>query len=165
MKYFIKIDRDSIHRNPKWPRSSQEPCCYVEGIVEIKEKIIDFRDNMYWLITRLDQRVEYEKHIISKFEVSKLLKNKEFSDFPIVTEIDIKRNIEPIYSMYSEPKYLFDYMPTRVQCSECNEKFYHTELESDEMNWDYYSNTVCPKCGCFDCCQLEFEDINSIIKK
>ena len=85
----------------------------------------------------------------------------------MITIIDgrIERDIQPIFSMDSEPKYLFDYISTKVQCIDCKKEFFHTKLKSDEFGFDSYSNTICPECGCFDCCRLDFETIDSIIKE
>lgn len=55
------------------------------------------------------------------------------------------------------------YVPTPVRCSDCHEEFLHTELKAENALWgegDYERNvesdTVCPKCGSWDCCELKF---------
>ena len=57
-----------------------------------------------------------------------------------------------------EPRFLFEYEPTEVECKECHEKFLHTELRSDSMG-DDYSDRICPRCGCWDCCDIKFEEL------
>lgn len=55
----------------------------------------------------------------------------------------------------------FEYNPTLVKCESCNVWFEHTKLKSDsneDSDYSYYfSNTVCPYCGDWDCCQIEYE--------
>lgn len=58
------------------------------------------------------------------------------------------------------------YKPTQVECCECHKEFLHTELTKDKAVWgdgDYQRNvesdTVCPRCGAWDCCELEFEQL------
>lgn len=183
MKYFIKIDRNSIRKNPKWPRSIREPCCYKEDIPEETITIIDKRDNKYYKIIIFDDR-EVHKEQLTKLEfaeaihqalnlrtkfkeqkmpnkIKKLLKSYTL---PFLLEYEIYRNIEPIYSMSEEPRYLFAYIPTLIKCEVCNEEFYHTKLKHDCYDWERCSDTICPKCHDWDCCDLEFEDIDSIIK-
>lgn len=66
--------------------------------------------------------------------------------------------------MSEEPRYLFACRPTLIKCEVCNEEFYHSELEYDCYDWGRCSDTICPKCHDWDCCELEFEDIDSAIK-
>ena len=60
------------------------------------------------------------------------------------------------------------YKPTQVECDECHEGFLHTDMASDNALWGegdlertVESDTVCPKCGAWDCCELEFEQLPS----
>lgn len=54
----------------------------------------------------------------------------------------------------------FKYQNIEIKCHSCEEIFRLNDLEADEI-WEneeeYYSNTVCPKCGEFYCCELEYE--------
>lgn len=183
MKYFIKIDRDSIHKNPKWPRSIREPCCYREDIPEETITIIDKRNNKYYKIVISDDREVHKEWLTKsafaeamhqalnlriKFKKqkmpSKIKKLLESYNLPFLLEYEIYRNIEPIYSLTEEPKYLFKYIPKLIKCEVCGEEFYHVELEHDCFDWDRCSDTICPKCHDWDCCNLEFEDIDSIAR-
>jgi len=77
------------------------------------------------------------------------------------------KELHRVYSLTREGKLLFSFIPTEIECSECKEKFLHTELESDAMGCgddEFWSDAVCPKCGYFDCCEIEYEDIKSIAK-
>lgn len=70
---------------------------------------------------------------------------------------------EKLYTLSPAPKYLFEYNPTLVKCESCNIWFEHTKLKSDsneDSDYNYYfSDTVCPYCGEWDCCQIEYEKI------
>lgn len=62
------------------------------------------------------------------------------------------------------PKYNFVYEPTFVKCEECNATFSHEYLESDVADCgDNYSSQVCPVCGEWDCCEIEYEDIQEAL--
>jgi DNA-directed RNA polymerase subunit RPC12/RpoP len=53
--------------------------------------------------------------------------------------------------MGCEPEYLYDYIPCRIPCSNCNTSFVHTELVDNtyynEDEDEYYEVTCCPHCG------------------
>ena len=62
-----------------------------------------------------------------------------------------------------QPAQTIEYEPTTIACSDCHEDFLHTELMKDNAIWgegdlekSVSSDKVCPKCGAWDCCELEF---------
>jgi hypothetical protein len=65
-----------------------------------------------------------------------------------------------------EPTWLFEYLPTPVTCEGCGEAFDVSELQSDSRSWntdgecgEAWSNEVCPKCGRWYCCSVEYEGL------
>jgi len=67
------------------------------------------------------------------------------------------RDIQVVHASCPEPGFLFEYEPTMVECSECHQKFLHTELRSDSFDDGSYSDTICPKCGAWNCCEIKYE--------
>lgn len=65
---------------------------------------------------------------------------------------------------FPEPAWFYSYAPTEVQCQECEAKFLHTDFSSDSSGDDAYSNTICPLCGEWDCCDVEFEQLSCVTK-
>ena len=55
------------------------------------------------------------------------------------------------------PEFSYDYLPTKVQCSNCKREFLHTKLESDSGRPVCYSDAICPHCQTWDCCELKYE--------
>lgn len=76
-------------------------------------------------------------------------------------EVVRSQPVQPLYSLTPEPAWWFEYVPTRVECAYCGASFPHTELgtDADDAGEDYHcSDTVCPRCGAWDCCQLVYEN-------
>jgi hypothetical protein len=129
MKYQIKIDRNSIEKNPK---AGFRGPYFVPGILQTE--IID----------------------------GKIHQTREVNSF---------------YTISGQAKYFFDYLPCEVQCDYCGEKFDHSLLESEWREIpscyeeDYYFNDtyeadyICPFCKQDDCCELERENIEEVIKE
>jgi hypothetical protein len=72
------------------------------------------------------------------------------------------REIDRRKLMHPEPPYLYDYQPTEVQCCECLQRFSHDELEADSAfdgEDESWSNEICPKCGEWNCCEIEYEEL------
>lgn len=71
-------------------------------------------------------------------------------------------------TMSPPPEWFYKFIPAKVTCRDCGAEFMDTELKSD---WavdgdgdDYEINRICPKCGESDCCELEFERIEDVVK-
>lgn len=94
--------------------------------------------------------------------------NAEIKKYPGVTwnyheEVQFHR-VEEI-GFYRCP-WTFSYENTPVQCRECSAVFGFQQLEradiEDEYDYDS-SDEVCPKCGLWGCCDLDYEDINDVM--
>lgn len=94
------------------------------------------------------------------------LLNKPLNDFDDAFKNKIKNHYisyvikyahHPVYSISPEPQFLYIYPEEYyINCSYCNERFNYKDL-LDDSDLDYYSTEICPKCGAWDCCKLEFE--------
>ncbi|MBE3120339.1 MAG: hypothetical protein IMZ50_16500 [Candidatus Atribacteria bacterium] len=78
-------------------------------------------------------------------------------------EISMHRDVIDVTAMPG-PQYLVEYdSTTPVVCDTCGATFTECDLKSDEcVGWDgdeRWSNHVCPECGEWDCCDIEYETI------
>ncbi len=129
---FIRVDRDSVKRNPRSGRTDFQVCTgpptYERRTNEVSA------DGETWIITN-----------------------------QTTTRTD---NVQTIHTLAPAGPFLFDYLLTKVKCVECNCEFDHTKLESESEDngsseYDWYSERVCPRCGKWDCCELEFEKLSN----
>lgn len=79
-------------------------------------------------------------------------------------------NIQQINSMFPEPEYNYKHLNSKVTCNGCMKSFPMSELKEDgdddyENNTHWYSDTICPKCGEIDCCELKFETITEALDR
>jgi hypothetical protein len=103
--------------------------------------------NMQGLQRELDRFLRSRQMFVSRLQISSLAEEMPMRGFT-----------------RSVPRY----KPTMIHCSECHEEFLHTELLKDSAIWNegeyekpVSSDTVCPRCGAWDCCELEFERLHS----
>ena len=85
---------------------------------------------------------------------------------PVITyheggSMGILQPVQILHRMAPSPQFLYQYLPTRVSCEYCSAEFNFDELESDgdEEGW---SETVCPKCHIWNCCEVEFESLSQL---
>ena len=75
----------------------------------------------------------------------------------------------------TSPMYLYKYIPTKVECIECNKVFKHTEL-GEVWHWngadgdmigeeEYSSSVICPSCGESDCCNFKYESVGGALNR
>lgn len=76
-------------------------------------------------------------------------------------EKSINQPYETIHMLSPISKYSFRYKyeDTVVQCVDCHEIFSSDKLKY-EIDYEGENNKVCPQCGVWNCCQLEFEKLN-----
>lgn len=78
------------------------------------------------------------------------------------------REMQTVYSMFPEPRYLYKYQDTLVSCYSCGALFDYGKLEDahDSFNGeDYWNDEVCPECDQWDCCEIEYEEPEEAIKE
>jgi len=150
-EFIIKINLESLRKNPNAGRK----VLFINGLTEIESKYIIKENDKYFVITKINE-IEIRREIFKGKTPKKSL--------PLLLSKTISRTVEPVYLLKSEPKYLFSFIPTKIQCSFCNKKFFHTELLSDYLDDDTYTATECPKCHKWDCCNLKFEELSNINK-
>jgi hypothetical protein len=79
-----------------------------------------------------------------------------------ISEIRSSQDFQRLYHFGSHDGWDFKYISTDVCCAACLAVFKHTELETREMYTgddygDLWSDTACPKCGAWDCVNLQYE--------
>ena len=121
--------------------------------------------------------VEGENIIVDSFELDSISPDKSYYTGMIIGDIDVqalqkekcdvtlKYEREPMeVSSFEDRQWFFKYEPTFVKCTKCGSTFSHEYLESDEADCgDNYSSRICPVCGEWDCCEIEYEDIKEAL--
>lgn len=170
--YLIKIDRRTVRKNPLAGQT-----CFIEPIghrtellfTSTKMELPDFLKNRAGIIN-ISGRFWTDRPD-GQFQITAIMTDPidDMDTFMMLMEvygidrasISIKTNYQHqvIHSMTPEPDWLYQYEPIRVKCEFCNRRFLHTELKSDSIWHDdeIFSDTVCPKCDTFDCCEIEYE--------
>lgn len=157
MKTFkINIDKSSIKKNKNAGSTVTNIPTNKEIYFSCKSLPSNFIDKQNVIIT------EYYLNDDGKFIDCEgiILDESLLDNIPPNVKINIQFNH---YTVYHQPiaKYSFEYENPLISCSECDEYFYFNELLEND-NDEYYSNTVCPKCGEIDCCKIEYQNINEI---
>jgi len=162
MKYFIKIILSSIEKN----KDAGATTTFVQGPIKVlfKTTLLPeyFIDGENCIITEYEVENAVKTNysgLITSNELMKRMAKEKPDDMIIEVSNDVQRiDHQPI------PKYSYEYENIKVRCASCGKKMYSDELESDCYD-DGYSDTICPKCGAWDCCELEYEKIDDVIIK
>jgi hypothetical protein len=174
MKYLIKIDPNSIKKNPDAGRTDYSQ--YIgststltinkfldpDFITLFEEKFNARLTSKSWGTTPKGEQSVFVLANCDPFVVVNYLQTKNIKIEDIT--INSQAHYNHFHTMTPEPKYFYNHEDTEVECSDCKAKFKHTEL-IDDLDWDYDgeddyqtgSSRTCPKCGEPDCCELEFE--------
>lgn len=149
---LIKIDRSTIRPNPRAGRYDyQVPGRRATTIVRVEADLDD--SDVYWRRTYVNGTLISEEPI--PYGQQKLG----------VVSIETDMNLQTLYSLSPEPKWLYEYEDTIVMCKYCGETFPYTELKADIHIDDGYAyrDCICPHCNQFECCEsLCFEILDVI---
>lgn len=166
--YFIPIDATTIRRNPEYhppgithyQAGTTEVTFHGKGPVpkEIEEseyfEVTECSQEEYCGLLYYDKAahvkiIEKIRHILEKYNI----------------ELDFTREIIDTTQINS-PEFLYEYQDTKVKCETCESIFSHKYLRSE---WTYdgggHSDTICPVCGDWDCCNIEYETLEKALKR
>jgi len=170
MKFIIKIKRDTIKPNPN---AGQDTYC-IPGCscTEVERFIRRGNDVVFQCLT--DGMVVREALHVDKDSYVPELPHKEYvglmkGEIPeFVVRRSETRGQQFVRGMTPEGLWLFDYEDTEVECHTCHARFSYEDLKADAIgdgNGDeIWSNSICPKCGEWDCCEIEYESIEETMR-
>jgi len=142
MKYFVKINIKSIKRNPNAGSTSSKLPTYSSVTLTLQSN-----------------------GIVELSDIKKIKKLCEKTGFILTYEME--NNFIDVTHL-PEPDYFYKHSGMKIQCEYCKAEFDASELESDCsdcIDFHISSDTICPKCKKWDCCEIECQTIESLIKE
>lgn len=176
--YLVKIDRKSIVENPRALETQEMNYISTTGYITIsvKHQSLEEENDRIKMISKSSsvskdsKLVETTQYIVGGLDFNQM---HELSDslrkrFGRHFTFRIENQFEEINLMPgSNPPFLYKYKPTLVKCNYCAARFDHTLLKQDgdeDSDGNYYSSSaICPQCGEWECCSVEYEDIGGVI--
>jgi hypothetical protein len=161
---IIKIDLNSIKPNPYYLVKEYIPgkkTILFETTLPLPDYCIEDKNIVIagWDYT---DPVQVKGYIIDESLLNILIEKK-----PVNFSISIKRDLIDV-TCFSTEAYLYTYIHKKVKCNTCKKSFMSNELQydSDEID-DVCTNTdsKCPKCGKWDCCNIKYENINHALTR
>jgi len=140
LPHLIKIDRDSIRVNPNAGKD------FIDILGRKREsKTIIKKDT-----------IEYYQDGLLTGQMSNTL------NLPESITITQTQDIQRLFTLSPEPKYLYKYESPELECEYCYERFYYSELEDrfDDFTDQIYDD-CCPHCKVAYCCKYELEKLTN----
>jgi len=161
MNTLIKIDLRTLRKNPHYGYRE-----FVPGATRTSFTATElpefFKDGINCIITEIKaDPIQYFGEIIDQKLVNRWVNEK-----PKGVSMSISRDVIEVIS--NQPEYFYKYLPTKIKCEECYNSFLHTKLKSESYfdgDDDIYSNTICPMCGEWYCCHIEYESVEDALKR
>jgi hypothetical protein len=164
---LIKIDRDSIKRNPRagatfsWFHGARSVTFEINGGGRIPVDLIDKVIITEWLGFGLpEMAVALRGHIINPDDA--LL----FIAIPGIS-ITVDNGLEKV-SHLPQPEWLFEYENTGIRCDSCGSVVKVEDIESDSFydgDDDNFIDQICPVCKAQDSFgDIEYESISEAVK-
>jgi len=182
--YLIRINKKSIKRNPDAGRTNKtvqgKSHVYITQLVvqDIEQTILKGKNTPttpptsreFVLQDLVDGRVTSYKILSTERDIDMALKPyggrheclRQLWDGKIdVWQLDKReeKDTQNIAWLTPAPDFLCKYVPTKVECYKCGATFTHTDLQADASFEGSCTSTKCPKCGVWDCCELEYEKL------
>lgn len=77
------------------------------------------------------------------------------------SDIQCDRDHDLVKTIQPAPNWIYEFEPTIVKCIHCEASFPHTAMGDDAIG-DSVVFGICPNCGEAECCEIEYEKIESI---
>lgn len=151
---LVKIQRDSIRKNPNAGRTS----FVVHGPSEIRFKYQGNNPELLKNCTIISEHSsgEVEGYIDNPDDI------KELANIPGM-KIEVKNNFTR-HEHLPEPQYLYEYEDPKIKCSQCKEDIYISKIHTDYDDWDN-EYTECPNCkGVNTFPEIQYEHIQDALK-
>lgn len=165
----IKIDLKSIKLNPDFGHRSFIPT-RKEVFFKAYRKLPDcFVENENCIIEEYTLGVPYTCSGRLIGDIDSLIAECMDKHYEGI-ELKITQEHIDVTSLATQDQYLYKYKIIKLTCDSCGQQFNSNELKSEDFedaSGDYYSSsdTVCPKCGAWDCCDVSFESIDHALKR
>lgn len=164
--YFCNIDLESIKENEN--AGSTQTTRFISQSTSFKSEtlpqgLIDGENCVLDSYTVLEEGIRDIKGTITDKSLLEKIVSREIK----VDEISVNCEYQTFHHLPT-PKYSYSYESIAVQCKNCGSEIMSDELRSDESydgEIERYSTEVCPVCGQFDCCQIEYESIESSLER
>lgn len=164
---LIKIDKKSIRKNPNAGRTQQKVAGMRNTTFKCKGELPSYmKDEKTIIITSwlIDKEIkEYEGVIIDEDIIEKVYKEISKKNGKNLT-IEITQDWSTL-TFPPECRYFYKYKNTKVKCKECGNRFMSNDFKEIELDCgdDYsYTDTGCPNCENWDCCEVEYEKIEDV---
>jgi hypothetical protein len=178
--YYIKIDPKSVKKNPNAGTTSCKE--YLNSLASLTiEGEHESIENDYIRMVSCGGSMSGNKDYSSTYTYMASINNKNSEEFEALLSKLVKKfkdrftytiinNYQEINFIIPESPYFFEYKKTKVKCTHCSAKFYHTELVDEDGNYDYDEenylsgrSSVCPKCDKEDCCEITYQIIGDYL--
>jgi hypothetical protein len=165
---IIPINKDSIKKNPDAGKTQERIVTgqhiTFEGKSDVPKIIQDDLDCKNFFISEISLGEDKFYRGLAMHLDDKLIDQLKQEDHTIKIEIHVEY---ATINHFPSPQYLYEYENIDIKCCICDETFKSDNLESDSFNDDddyYYSDTVCPKCSAWNCCEVKYESIEEALK-
>jgi hypothetical protein len=158
----VKINRDTIKRNedygiPFFKRPGKRTIQF-EWIGDIPKNILN---NRLFIVaeTNFSETIK-RRGFIYDFELAEQLNRMKIPGLEISIKVE-----EVVIDNTFASKYLYEYLPTMVQCSECELGIDVNQIEIDveDDGTETTERPICKGMGTFP--EFEYENINDVIKE
>jgi hypothetical protein len=169
----ILFNLKSIRTNPEGGRTStfismgntitfectndKLPDFFIDG----KNIFVEYTQSMMsW--EQIKRNVKYSGIIYDPYVLEKCIEEK-----PLGLSITVSRNIGELHHLPA-PHHYGKYMNVKLKCKFCKATIMSADLKEEDNDDDdayAYSEKVCPKCGEWECVDIEYENINDALRR
>jgi hypothetical protein len=170
MKLFVPIDLKSVRKNPDAGSTSST----LSSPMEIAFTFPGGLPEKYMDPKRKDMMIMNKSIVVSDkgeriVDVSGVIFDPDLAlkFVELGAKVNVKNDVRTFHHL-PIPSHSFEFEDITVVCEHCNEPKKLSDLESDYYDSDdevIYMEDVCPSCGVADCVSLEYESLESALRR